>query len=198
MSQPSACLLATISTARVQRRRRIVGHIVPGYGEAHTTVDLRARRGSSAISGASLSTAHVQFYLQLPVLLHKLPMFSSIYNFRCFSINCPYAVHLVLPVLLYQLAICSSSANSSAPLSTAHAQFHLQLPVLLHQLPMCSSSATSGASPSTAHVQFHLKLPTVLHKLPMCSSIYNCRCFSINCPCAVPSATSDASPSTTN
>ena len=35
VSPPRACLLATSSTARVQRRRRTVGHNVPDYGEAH-------------------------------------------------------------------------------------------------------------------------------------------------------------------
>ena len=49
MSPPSACLLATSSTAQAQCRRRIVGHTVPAYGEAHTTVDLRARRGSYGV-----------------------------------------------------------------------------------------------------------------------------------------------------
>ena len=37
VSPPSACILATSSAVRAQRRRRIVGHIVPGYGEAYTT-----------------------------------------------------------------------------------------------------------------------------------------------------------------
>ena len=56
VSPPSACLLATSSTARAQRRKRIVGHIVPGYGKAHTTERCQLILGRDVVRVALIRT----------------------------------------------------------------------------------------------------------------------------------------------
>ena len=56
MTPPSACPLAASSTVRAQRRRRIVGHSVPGYGEGHTTERYQLILGRCRDLGSEEST----------------------------------------------------------------------------------------------------------------------------------------------